>query len=164
MDYGIIYFIIFAVIMIVIYQNKRVNNNRAKEILTELESEFPKSFKVNGEVKFSKLRKLLDVNLKISHTQNDIIISGFDYYNDRQTTFIFYNNKDLNSLTKLAIPKYLISSIKILENDKIIIESGEKIKITLNYKKYGKEKLELKEIEFDKLIRKLNKNYLQHRV
>jgi len=164
MDYEIIYFIIFAIIMLVIYQNKRVNNNKAKELLAELESDFSKKFKINGEVKFSKLHKLLDVDLKITHNENDIIISGFDYYRDRQTTFVFYNNKDLNSLNKLSIPKYLISNIELLENEKIVIESGEKIKITLNYKKYGKEKLELKEIEFDKLIRKLNKNYLQRSI
>lgn len=158
MNYGIIYFLIFAIIMIVFYQNKRVNNNQAKKLLTHLESEFSKNFKVNGEVNFSKFHKLLDTDLKVSYSENDLLISGFDYYRNRQTTFVFYNNKNLNALNKLSIPKYLISNIEIIENEKIIIESGEKIKITLSYKKYGKEKLELKEIYFDKLIRKLNKS------
>ncbi|WP_452227130.1 hypothetical protein [Lacinutrix cladophorae] len=157
MDYGIIYFIIFAVIMIVIYLNKRVNNNRAKELLTDLESEFSKKFKISGEVYFTKSHKLLDADLKILYSENDLLISGFDYYRDRRTTFMFYNNNKLNLLSKLSIPKYLISEIEIIENESIIIKSGEKIKITLNYKKYGKEKPQLKEIEFDSLIRKLNK-------
>ena len=157
MDYGTIFFIIFAVIIIVIYQNKRINNNRAKVLLTELESEFSKKFIISGEVYFTKLHILLDVDLKILYTENELLISGFDYYRDRRTTFVFYNNKNLNLLSKLSIPKYLITEVEIIENESIIIKSGEKIKITLNYKKYGKEKPQLKEVEFDNLIKALNK-------
>ena len=164
MEYGIIYVIIFTIIIIVIYQNKRVNNNRAKDLLADLESEFSNKFIIRGEVRFSRIHKLLDVELKVLHSENDIIISGFDYYRERQTTFLFYTNKNLNSLNKLFIPKYLISHIDIIDNESIIIKSGEKIKITLNYRKYGEEKPQLKEIEFDNLIRKLNKNYLQQRL
>ena len=102
MDYGIVYFTIFAIIMIAIYQAKRISNRKTKEALTNLESEFPKNFKIIGDVYFSKLHKLIDVDLRVLYSENDLLISGFDYYRDRQETFVFYNRKELKRLNKLG--------------------------------------------------------------
>ncbi len=157
MNYNIIYVLIFTIIMVFIYQNKRVANKKAKEILTQLESDFSNKFKVIGKVEFSKLHKLLDVSLNILYTENALLISGFDNYRDRQTTFIFYTDKETKLLSKLSVPKYLISGVEVIENDKIIIKSGDKIKVILHYQKYGKEKPQLREKEFSKLIEKLIK-------
>lgn len=159
MDYTLIFFVFFAVIMVLIYQNKRLSDKRAKELLLQLESGFTNKFKVVGEVKFSRFRKLLDVTLNVFYNQDELLISGFDYYRDRQTVFLFHTKNKLEVLREASVPKYVISEIETSE-DRIIIKSENNITITLEYKKYGKVKPQLKEEAFIDLIKKLEKQTL----
>src|SRR5690606_13914944 len=100
----------------------------------------------------------------ILYSENDLLIYGFDYYRDRRTRFIFHTNENLKDNKENRIPNYLITKIDVIENKKIVITDENNCEITILFKSYGKEKIQLKEESFIKLIDKLNKNYLQHRL
>ena len=161
MNYTFLLILILFVITVTIYTSKK--KKRTTEFLKSLESEYSNRIKTNGKVKFSKIHILLDADLNILHSENDLLIYGFDYYRDRRTRFIFHTNENLKDNKANRIPNYLITKIDVIENEKIVITDENNCEITILFKSYGKEKTQLKEEIFLELINKLNKKHLQHR-
>ncbi len=160
MNYTAITIFILIVTTSTIYLS--VKRKKTNKFFKLLESEYPNYIKTNGKVKFSSIHILLDIDLQILYSENDLLIYGYDYYRHRNTKFIFHTNKDLKSLQGNNIPNYLISKISIIENKEIVITNEDDGEITIMYKSYRKEKLQLKEEKFTELLNNLNKNYLQH--
>ncbi|TBV28395.1 hypothetical protein DMZ43_04975 [Meridianimaribacter sp. CL38] len=157
MNYTFLLILILIVTVVTIYSSKK--KKRTTEFLKSLESEYPNRIKTNGKVKFSRIHILLDVDLNILYSENNLLIYGFDYYRHRKTRFIFHTNQNLKDNKENRIPNYLITKIDVIENEKIIITDENNCKITIMFKSYGKEKTQLKEEKFLELIKKLNKNY-----
>ena len=148
--------IILALFIIIILFN--IFNSKKKkttQFLTSLENKYQYHFKIVGRVEFSSLHILIDADLKIFYNEKEILISGYDYYRNRSTKFLFHSNKEVSSMKENKIPNYLISDIEIIENDKIIIKSDRSI-ITLLYKAYGKEKYQLTNEAFIHCLNTIN--------
>lgn len=150
--------IVFVLLIIsnIFYSNKK--NKITDAFLKALETRYKYQFKIVGKVVFSSLHILNDIDLKIYHNEEDILISGYDYYRGRSTKFLFHNSNVLHSIKENNIPNYIITNIKIIEEDKIIIKSdhGE---IILLYKSYGKEKYELRDKNFITVLNNLKNNF-----
>lgn len=162
MNYTFLLILILVVTVVTIYSSKK--KKRTTDFLKSLESEYPNRIKTSGKVKFSRIHILLDTDLNILYSENNLLIYGFDYYRHRRTRFIFHTNQNLKNNKENQIPNYLITKIDVIENEQIVITDENDCEISVLFKSYGKEKTQLKEESFIKLIDKLNKNHLQHRL
>ena len=150
--------IIIALLVIIVLFSIFYSNKKKKitiQFLKSLKTQYQNQFKIVGRVEFSSLHILIDADLDISYNEKEILISGYDYYRNRSTNFLFHNNKEISAMKENKIPNYLISDIKIIENDKIIIKSNHST-ITLLYKAYGKEKYQLKNKAFIHCLNTMN--------
>ena len=161
MNYTLVAMVIATVILVEIYRRRK--KRKINAFLTSIASEYKDQFTINGKVKFSKIHVLLNTDLKILYSENDIIIYGYDYYRHRNTNFLFHTNKELPSIKGNVIPNYLITNIQVFENDKIIITDENNCEVTIpNKGYYGKERPRLKEQKFIELLNKITTYYNAH--
>ncbi len=154
LNYFLFFSLIIFMVISLVYSNKK--KKKTREFLKSLESDYSNRIKITGRVTFSKIRILIDVDLNIIYSENDLLIYGFDYYSDRKSYFIFHTNKYLNKRKQNHIQHYLITNIDIVKNEKIVITTEANYELILLFKSYGKEKKQLKEETFLQLIYKLD--------
>ena len=91
----------------------------------------------------------------IPYSQNFVNVDKVSVLRNVKTTnFLFHNSNVLQSIKENNIPNYVITDIQIIEKDKIIIKSDH-AEITLLYKRYGKEKYELRDKNFITVLNNL---------
>ncbi|WP_299099518.1 hypothetical protein [uncultured Winogradskyella sp.] len=155
-DINFLLFISLVVFMIIswIFNNKRKRGT--EQFLKSLQSDYPNLIKITGRIEFSKIRILMDVDLNIIYSEDDLLIYGFDYYNDRNCHFIFHTNRYQIVQKENRVLHYLITNIDILNNEKIVFKTKDNYELILRFRNYGVEKKQLKETKFLKLINSLS--------
>ncbi|WP_407556259.1 hypothetical protein [Winogradskyella sp. 4-2091] len=155
-DINFLLFISLVVFMIIswIFNNKRKRGT--EQFLKSLQSDYPNLIKITGRIEFSKIRILMDVDLNIIYSEDDLLIYGFDYYNDRNSHFIFHTNRYQLVQKENRVQHYLITNIDILNNEKIVFKTKDNYELILRFRNYGVEKKQLKEAKFLKLINSLS--------
>ncbi|WP_147437205.1 hypothetical protein [Ulvibacter antarcticus] len=121
--------------------------------MKEIELSYPNSIAFMADVYFSKLHILKSIKLNILFDKKSFVIYGYDYYNTRQTKFLF--SSDLEQLTNVPslLPTYQVSDFELLKVDTLILKGNGNEKITADLNR----NINLKQIIIDnELLNLLN--------